>query len=250
LELLKVEKLTKRFGGLAASQNCSFTINDKQISCLIGPNGAGKTTIFNLITGFLSADEGSIQYGGHEIVGLKPSQTVKLGIARTFQDLKLFGEFTVLQNVMVSLKNRYGENILAGLFYSKKSRRYLNDLSKAREALKIVGLESAENTLVSDLPYGEQKLVSLARIYASEADLLLLDEPASGLDKEGFSKLLKVLDTFLKMGKTVIVVEHNMDFVKDIAHDVIFLHQGEVLAKGCLQDIVSDSRLTDIYFGC
>jgi ABC-type branched-subunit amino acid transport system ATPase component len=249
LELLKIEKLAKSFGGLAAVKNCSFSIPDKQISCLIGPNGAGKTTIFNLITGVLAADEGCIRYNGRDICGLSCSKTVKLGISRTFQDLKLFGEFTVLQNVMVSIKERYGESIWEGLFFSYKSKKYLSDLNKAREVLNLVGLYAKANSSVNDLPYGEQKLVSLARILAVEADLMLLDEPASGLDKEGFSKLLDILERVLKMGKSIIVVEHNMDFVKDIAHKAIFLHQGEVLAEGTIADIVADDRLTEIYFG-
>lgn len=249
MELLNVENLAKNFAGIAAVKNCSFSVPAKKISCLIGPNGAGKTTIFNLITGVFSADAGCIRYNGRDICGLSCTKTVQLGIARTFQDLKLFQEFTVLQNVLVSIKDRYGENMWDGFFFSNKSKRYLTDLNRAKEALNLVGLFSKANSPVNDLPYGEQKLVSLARILAVEADLLLLDEPASGLDKDGFGKLLDILDRVLSMGKSILVVEHNMDFVKDIAQKAIFLHQGEVLAEGEIADIVADERLTDIYFG-
>ncbi|MGN1413982.1 MAG: ABC transporter ATP-binding protein [Anaerovoracaceae bacterium] len=249
MPVLEVKGLTKKFGGLVAVNEASFTIEENKISCLIGPNGSGKTTIFNLITGSLPADSGSVLYKEQELIGKKVSQTVELGIARTFQDLKLFSEFTVLQNVMVAMRGRHGEKVLQGLFYSEKSAAAQKDLEKAHEILRLFDLNDEADTLVSGLPYGMQKLVSLARLYAVDANLLLLDEPASGMDKEGYAIMDQAMNIFIESGKTILLVEHNMDFVKNIAEKVIFLHQGKVLAQGSMEEITSDKHLTEIYFG-
>lgn len=249
MAILEVKGLTKKFGGLVAVNDASFTIEEKKINCLIGPNGSGKTTIFNLITGSLPADSGSVVFKGQELIGKKVTQTVNMGIARTFQDLKLFGEFTVLQNVMVAMHGRHGENVLQGFLYSPKSAGAQKDLEKAFEILRLFDLEDEADTPVGGLPYGMQKLVSLARLYAVDAELLLLDEPASGMDKEGYAIMDKAMNIFIEKGKTILLVEHNMDFVRDIAEKIIFLHQGKVLAQGRMEDIMSDKHLTEIYFG-
>lgn len=249
MPVLEVKGLTKKFGGLVAVNEASFTIEKNKISCLIGPNGSGKTTIFNLITGSLPADSGSVLYNGQELIGKKVSQTVEMGISRTFQDLKLFSEFTVLQNVMVAMRKRHGEKVLQGFLYSEKSAAAQKDIEKAHEILRLFDLNDDADSLVSGLPYGMQKLVSLARLYAVDADLLLLDEPASGMDKEGYAIMDQAMNVFIENGKTILLVEHNMDFVKNIAEKVIFLHQGKVLAQGSMDDITSDKHLTEIYFG-
>lgn len=249
MALLKAEGLVKKFGGNVAVNKASFTVEKNIVNCLIGPNGSGKTTIFNLITNVLPADEGSVIYKDNEVIGAGIGKVVDMGIVRTFQDLKLFPEFSVIDNVMVAIRGRYGESVLQGLLYSKNNARARADQERAMEALRIFGLEDKAASIVRSLPYGEQKLVSLARLYAAEADLLLLDEPASGMDKEGYKMLDEVIVKLLGMDKTILLVEHNIDFVREIAQNVVFLHQGEVLVQGNIQDIVSDKHLTEIYFG-
>lgn len=249
MPMLEVNGLTKRFGGNIAVNNASFTMEENEVTCLIGPNGSGKTTIFNLLTGMLPADAGSARYRGVELIGKSTSAIVELGIVRTFQDLKLFGEFTALQNVLIAIRGRYGESVWQGLRYSPRSARAKADTDRAMEALQSVGMESRAHMMVGSLPYGEQKLISLARLYAAKAELVLLDEPASGMDKEGYRLLERAVSHFIERGKTVLLVEHNMEFVQTIAERVIFLHRGEVLAQGAMEEIRSDSRLTDIYFG-
>lgn len=249
MKTLEVKGLCKSFGGNKAVNDCSFDVEEKQITCLIGPNGAGKTTIFNLITGVLKADSGSILYRSQEIIGKSPIETVDLGIVRTFQDMRLFNEFTVLQNVLMAIRPRYGEGIIKGIFSSEHHPRVKAEREIGMEALKVVGLEHKAHLVVTALSYGEQKLVCLARAYAAKAELLLLDEPASGLDKTGFTGMQNVLDRFMEMGKTILLVEHNMDFVKGIANEVVFLHQGHALAQGSIDEITSDKNLTNIYFG-
>jgi len=216
MEILKVEGLVKKFGGNIAVNNASFTIEENKVNCLIGH-------------------------------GVK--KIVELGIVRTFQDLKLFNEFTVLQNILISIRGLYGESVFQGLVYNPNHPKAVEGREKAMEAIRFVGLEDKANTLVKSLPYGEQKLVSLARLYAAEADLLLLDEPASGMDKDGYKMLSDVIERVIDMGKTVLLVEHNIDFVREVAEKVVFLHQGQVMMQGTIDEIMADRQLTEIYFG-
>ena len=249
MAILEAKGLVKKFGDNIAVNNASFTAEENIVNCLIGPNGSGKTTCFNLITGALRCDAGSVLYRGEEMVGKKTNVIVEKGIVRTFQDLKLFSEFTVLQNVLIAIRGRYGEPVLSGLFFNPKSAKAKVDFDRAEDALRVVGLQDKADVVVSSLPYGEQKLVSLARLYAAEADLLLLDEPASGMDQEGYKMLDEVLKRFIAKGKTILLVEHNIDFVRSVADKVVFLNQGQVLAEGSIDDIMADKYLTEIYFG-
>jgi len=252
MELLQVSNVSKRFGGLIAIRDCSFAIEKGRTTCLIGPNGAGKTTLFNLITGFLKPDTGSITYKGQPLVGRPARSIVGLGIARSFQHLALFKELTVLENVMVALPGQPDEGpggaLLAVVVPAiGKARRRARD--KAMGLLSLVGLADRAGTVVGNLSYGEQKLLAIARVLATDAQILLLDEPASGLDDHALDNIVEVLAGIKANDRTLLVIEHNTSLVRKIADDVVFLHQGHVLAKGDPDTIMKTPELTEIYFG-
>jgi ABC-type branched-subunit amino acid transport system ATPase component len=250
MSYLAVDSISVRFGGLQALDNLTFSVQMGKITCLIGPNGAGKTTIFNAITGFRKPDAGHVSFLGRSLNGLSPQKIVEAGIARTFQNLRLFVDLSVLDNLMVALPGQFGEGPVGAIFRpvhtSRLNRKRVID---AERVLAQVGLASRAHDLVRNLSYGEQKLLSIARVLATGADLLLLDEPASGLDAEALDSAMTLLRDLQAQGKTLLVVEHNTRVVQRIADDVLFLHQGRLLAQGAPQDIIHDPHLTEIYFG-
>ena len=238
------------FGGLKALNDCSFTIQQGRITCLVGPNGAGKTTIFNVITGFLRPGAGSVSFKGQTLDGWKPQAIVAAGIARTFQNLRLFVDLTALDNVLASLPALVGEEPISAIFrpfhVASAQRR------RRQEALAIldrVGLSARSSDFVRNLSYGEQKLLIIARVLATGAELLLLDEPASGLSAGALEGVMTLLRRLQDDGKTLLVVEHNTRVVQKIADDVLFLHQGHLMAQGSPETIVNDPALAEIYFG-
>jgi ABC-type branched-subunit amino acid transport system ATPase component len=239
-----------RFGGLKALDDCSFTISQGRITCLVGPNGAGKTTIFNVITGFHRPNAGSVSFKGQTLDGWKPQAIVAAGIARTFQNLRLFIDLTALDNVLASLPAQAGEEPLAAIFRpfhvaaAQRRRR-----EEARAILDRVGLSGRAGDFVRNLSYGEQKLLIIARVLATGAELLLLDEPASGLSASALEDVMKLLRRLQDDGKTLLVVEHNTRVVQQIADDVLFLHRGHLMAQGSPETIVNDPALAEIYFG-
>jgi ABC-type branched-subunit amino acid transport system ATPase component len=238
------------FGGLKALNDCSFTVQQGLITCLVGPNGAGKTTIFNVITGFLRPDAGSVSFKGRTLDGLRPQAVVAAGIARTFQNLRLFVDLTAVDNVLASLPVQVGEEPVAAIFRpfhvasSQRRRR-----AEALAVLDRVGLSGRVDDFVRNLSYGEQKLLTIARIIATGAELLLLDEPASGLSAGALDGVMALLRRLQDDGKTLLVVEHNTRVVQKIADDVLFLHQGHLMAQGSPEAIVNDPALAEIYFG-
>ena len=247
---LEVAGLEKRFGGLLALQDCSFTIAERRITCLVGPNGAGKTTIFNVITGFLKPNEGSVTFRGRSLDGFTPQAVVHAGIARTFQNLRLFADLTALDNVMVALPRQFAEEPLGAIFRPLHAAR--SQSRRREEALGIlahVGLADRASERVRNLSYGEQKLLTVARVLATGAELLLLDEPASGLSAGALDNIMALLRRLQDEGKTLLVVEHNTRVVQQIADDVLFLHQGHLMAQGTPQEIIADPALAEIYFG-
>ncbi len=247
---LTVTAVDKSFGGLKALRDCSFFINKGAITCLVGPNGAGKTSIFNVITGFIKPDRGTIEFEGKSLVGRSPQEIVSLGIARTFQHLRLFNDMSVLDNVLVSMPGQFGEMLLTGLFRPFKTNRGLKVKTDAAHAiLEDVGLGPKAAEIVRNLSYGEQKLLCIARVLASGGDLILLDEPASGLSAAELQATINLLHRLRDGGKTLLVVEHNTRVVKQIANDVLFLHQGHLMAQGTPDEITKDPALSEIYFG-
>ena len=238
------------FGGLKALNDCSFTIQQGRITCLVGPNGAGKTTIFNVITGFLRPNTGSVSFKGQTLDGWKPQAIVAAGIARTFQNLRLFVDLTAVDNVLASLPGQTGEEPVAAIFrpfHVATAQRRRRD--EARAILDRVGLSARAGDFVRNLSYGEQKLLIIARVLATGAELLLLDEPASGLSAGALDGVMALLQRLQDDGKTLLVVEHNTRVVQKIADDVLFLHQGHLMAQGPPEAIVNDPALAEIYFG-
>ncbi len=247
---LEVAGVNQNFGGLQALNDCGFTIQEGHVTCLVGPNGAGKTTIFNVITGFLRPDTGSVSFRGRRLDGLSPQAIVREGIARSFQNLRLFADLTALDNVMVALPGAFGEDPLGALFRPLHTARVeQRRRAEAMERLAHVGLAERAKDRVRNLSYGEQKLLTVARLLATGAELLLLDEPASGLAAGALDQVMALLRRLRDEGKTLLVVEHNTRVVQQIADQVLFLHQGHLMAEGTPQQIIADPALAEIYFG-
>ena len=247
---LEVAGVNKRFGGLQALNECAFTAEQGRITCLVGPNGAGKTTIFNVVTGFLQPDTGEVSFRGQSLAGLTPQAVVAAGIARTFQNLRLFLDASALDNVLVGMPGHVGEAPAGAILRPWRTSAALRrKAEEARAILAHVGLADRANEFVRNLSYGEQKLLSIARVLATGAALLLLDEPTSGLSGAALETILALLQTLKADGKTLLVVEHNTRVVQRIAEDVLFLHQGHLVARGTPEAITGDPALAEIYFG-
>jgi len=242
--------VNKNFGGLAAVRNVSFAVVPRKITSLIGPNGAGKTTIFNLISGHLLPDQGQILFKGQEITAWPPHRIAGLGITRTFQDLRLFQKMTVLHNILVGFQNRKGEHLTRALLGGPSLKAEEKaDLQKAHDLLRLVELEKKAEELVENLSYGEQKLLSLARVLATDAELLMLDEPASGLPLGEVDRMMALIQSLVKQGKTVFIVEHNMEAVMGLSDRVIVLNFGEKIAEGTPAEIQKNPEVIKVYLG-
>jgi ABC-type branched-subunit amino acid transport system ATPase component len=247
---LEVSNVSKRFGGIRALTDCNFTIEPDKVSCVVGPNGAGKTTIFNVITGFLRPDEGTVRFRDEDLSALGRRDRVRRGVARTFQDLRLFDELSVLDNVMVCLRDDAANDAMTALFrpfFTNAVLRRKRDA--ARALLEDVGLGHKETDLASNLSYGQRKLLCIARVLATDAELLLLDEPTSGLAAGALDAMVELIANLKASGKTLLVVEHNTRIVRQIADDVLFFHRGTLMAQGTPEDIISNPELAEIYFG-
>jgi ABC-type branched-subunit amino acid transport system ATPase component len=248
--ILCVQGVARSFGGIRAVDDCTFDVQPGLITGLIGPNGAGKTTVFNLITGFLGADQGSIRLQGREILGLAPHRVERLGVVRTFQHLRLWSKMSVLDNVLLGCATSAGENVFS-LFLHPAAVRAEEKRARERalEVLHFFGLAERARELAEDLAYPEQKLLSMARIFATDAPVMLLDEPTSGLDTESLGRIVPMVRRLVDHGKTVLLIEHNMELISELSDQVVFLHQGRVLAAGPPAEITRDPALTEIYFG-
>ena len=246
----EAKNIAKSFGGLQAVSDLSFAIRQGQVSAIIGPNGAGKTTTFNLISSFLKPDAGELWYRGRNITNLPPHQIVKLGIARTFQDLRLFYKLTVLENALLGIQGRRGESVwrslVAGPGLAAENRRHT---AKALELLEFVGLADRANEIAENLSYGEQKMVALARLLATDADLLLLDEPASGLPEQTVAQMLGLIRRLATGGKTVLLVDHNMEAVMGVADFILVLDFGRRIASGTPSEVQQNEEVVRVYLG-
>ncbi|MDF2373610.1 MAG: ABC transporter ATP-binding protein [Rhizobiaceae bacterium] len=250
MSYLDVAGVNKRFGGIAALTDCTFSIEPNGISCIVGPNGAGKTSIFNVITGFITPDTGSVTFKGHDLTTTSRHHRIESGIARTFQNLRLFEELSVLDNVLTCLADEAGNNPLTAIFRPIHTEAILRaKREKAREFIEIVGLSHKIDDLAQNLSYGQKKLLCIARVLATDAELLLLDEPTSGLAAAALDAMVDMIHKLKERGKSLLIVEHNTQIVRRIADEVLFFHRGTLLAQGKTEEIVSDKELGRIYFG-
>lgn len=260
--VLEVRGLSKRFGGIIAADAFDLELALGQITALIGPNGAGKTTVFNLLTGAIRADAGSIRLKGRELRGKRPDQVARLGMARSFQDVRIFPRLSVLGNVMLGVHHqattawrwpvyaRGGEH-LADLFLRPRCTARLERQARdeAMRWLELTGLAGEAAEQAGNLAYGQQKLLSLARLLATGAEVMLLDEPTSGVDARWLDGLLELVASLRTHGKTVCIVEHSLHVVEQLADTVCFMELGRITARGPIRELTSDPRLAESYFG-
>src|ERR1035437_814437 len=248
--VLEIENLSKSFGGLTAVANLSFGVRAGTITSLIGSNGAGKTTAFNLITGYLAPDSGRIVFRGKRVDGLPPHEIVRTGISRTFQELRLFNRLTVLDNVLAAIPGQQGEGILRALWggHALKADAERN-AERGRAILRELMLADHVDTLAEQLSYGQQKLLGLGRLLAAEPEFLLLDEPTSGLSPAMVEDFCNRMRALVAAGKTILLVEHNVEIVMQLSDWVIVLHQGRKIAEGTPDEIRRNVSVMHTYLG-
>jgi neutral amino acid transport system ATP-binding protein len=249
--VLKVVELSKDFGNLRAVDHCSFEVSQGLIFGLIGPNGSGKTTVFNLVTGFLEPTAGRIYFKGREITGLRPYQIGQLGIVRTFQLVRAFNRMTVMENLLMAPKNQAGENCLLGVLRTAKVRRQEQEaIKRAGDLLGLVGMEKVADEYCGNLSYAEQKMVEITRALMTDPQLILLDEPASGINPTLVNQILDYIRRLRdEQGKTFLVVEHDMRVIMNLCDRIAVLNYGQKIAEGTPAEISADSRVIDAYLG-
>ena len=250
MSLLEIRSLTKRFGGLTAVKNVSFDVGAGSIVGLIGPNGAGKTTVFNLITGIYRPDEGTIQFQEKEIGGLTTHSIVLGGIARTFQTIRLFQNLSVLDNVLAGRHCRMKSGVLGAMLRTPGERREEKAaLMAAVQALDFVHLRAEAQNPAKNLSYGNQRLLEIARALASKPRLVILDEPAGGMNEQETTSLISLIRKVRDQGVTVLLIEHDMSLVMRVCEKIVVLEYGSKIAEGTPQEIKSDKEVVRAYLG-
>jgi branched-chain amino acid transport system ATP-binding protein len=247
---LEVNGVSKRFGGVQAVSDVSFQLRKGMIKAVIGPNGAGKTTLFNMVSGFSTPDRGTIRFEGRPLQGLRPHQVAAHGISRTFQNIRLFQHLSALENVMVGRHLRSRAGFLAGMFDLGWTRREAEGVrSRALETMAFLGIEALADAEATSLAYGQQRAVELARALASDPELVLLDEPAAGLNMRETRDLSGLIARIRDRGITVLLVEHDMSLVMGICDEVLVLSYGEKIAEADPQTVQRNPQVVKVYLG-
>jgi branched-chain amino acid transport system ATP-binding protein len=250
MSILEVEGLKKLFGGLAAVNNVDLSVDEHTIHAIIGPNGAGKTTFFNCLTSLVAPDEGSILWKGEEIFGLPTHRVTHRGISRTFQNIRLFSFMSVLENVMTGTHNLFGTGVWGALLHNKRFKSEEKEARKiAEELLQKVGLWELRKEYARNLPYGAQRRLEIARALASRPAILLLDEPAAGMNTRETEELKDFIFQLREEGQTILIIEHDMKLVMSMADIISVLDHGVKIAEGSAVEVQNNEQVVEAYLG-